>query len=150
MRMLPALIDLVQTWDSLTDQITGFRQWGNLLTLAAAFKDPQLNKYIEEATLRTLFERTIAFFKVIAQPSSALWSDMRILQGLDRELWSRGGSNAEMMDIGSSFSSNASGPPPQPPLTPSAAAHHDGLPPVTPIDGPLPSLPPVTASHYNL
>ncbi|KAK3933897.1 hypothetical protein QBC46DRAFT_274875, partial [Diplogelasinospora grovesii] len=75
---------------------TAHAQWGNLPTLAAAFKDPILSAYIDENTLKELFSRTIAFFKLIAQPTSALAIDMRILEGLERELWNR---SVDMMDI---------------------------------------------------
>lgn len=63
------------------------RQWGNLLVLSAVYKDPILNKFIPERTLRDLLSKTIAFFKMVAHSSSALSIDMRILQGLDRELF---------------------------------------------------------------
>ncbi|KAK4194022.1 CHAT domain-containing protein [Triangularia verruculosa] len=62
-------------------------QWGNLLTLAAAFKDPVLNQYIDEGLLKDLFAKTISFFNIIAHPSSALSIDMRILEGLQHQLW---------------------------------------------------------------
>ncbi|KAK3934398.1 hypothetical protein QBC46DRAFT_347675 [Diplogelasinospora grovesii] len=65
---------------------TAHAQWGNLLILAAAFKDPILSAHIDENTLKELFSRTIAFFKLIAHPTSALAIDMRILEGLEREL----------------------------------------------------------------
>ncbi|KAK4163636.1 hypothetical protein QBC43DRAFT_57849 [Cladorrhinum sp. PSN259] len=66
---------------------TAHAQWGNLLTLTASFKDPTLNRFIPEAKLQSLFAKTIAFFKVIAVPSSALEVDLRILEGLQYELW---------------------------------------------------------------
>lgn len=107
-------------------------QWGNLITLAAVFRDPTLRGCVEEQLLRDLFARTISFFRVIAQPTSALTVDLRILEGLERELWSRSNYH-EIMDhpTGSSFTSTASGggggPPPPPP----------------PVQVPGPSMPPV-------
>ncbi|KAK1829107.1 hypothetical protein QBC39DRAFT_139437 [Podospora conica] len=99
---------------------TAHAQWGNLLTLAAAFRNPILTHYIDEHVLRDLFVKTIAFFRLISQPSSALSIDMRILEGLERELWGRNKASADPMDgvvqqqqhHGSSFSSTASGPTP--------------------------------------
>lgn len=107
-------------------KLTPPRQWGNLLTLAAVFRNPILTHYINEQTLRGLFAKTIAFFRLISQPSSALWVDMRILEGLESELWgSSGGNKPSSVDPdggqqqqqghhGSSFSSTASGPAPTP------------------------------------
>ncbi len=95
---------------------TAHAQWGNLLTLAAVFRDPSLGSYVDERTLKELFSRTIAFFKIIAQPSSALTVDMHILEGLERLLWPDGAADVHM---NSSFSSSAgSGPPNLPPTTP--------------------------------
>lgn len=104
-------------------KLTPPRQWGNLLTLAAVFRNPILTDYINEHTLRDLFAKTIAFFRLISQPSSALWIDMRILEGLESELWGgSGGNKPSSVDPeggpqghhGSSFSSTASGPAPMP------------------------------------
>ncbi|RWA14360.1 hypothetical protein EKO27_g745 [Xylaria grammica] len=85
---------------------TAHAQWGNLLTLAACYKDKTLCNYINVDTLSGLFSRTIAFFKEIAQPSSALHKDMNILISLAAEL----GFPHEEMDIraDSSFSSTTS------------------------------------------
>jgi hypothetical protein len=123
-------------------------QWGNLLTLSAVYKDPTLSKHIDERLLRDLFSRTIKFFQTIAHPSSALAIDMKILQGLDRELW-HSSRNIDIQDIqaGSSFSSNTSDSHVVPPLTPSAPAppvmHAAGghmeviLPPPIPMHQPI-------------
>ncbi|KAL2159086.1 hypothetical protein VTH06DRAFT_2845 [Thermothelomyces fergusii] len=110
---------------------TAHAQWGNLLTLAAAFRDPILNKYINEDLLKELFAKTIAFFRIIAPPSSALHIDLRILEGLQRKLWGNS-STTEAVDhpTGSSFSSSASSGPP-PPVPPMAPA-----PSVPPVAGP--------------
>ncbi len=99
-------------------------QWGNLLTLAAAFKDPTLNRHIEEHVLKELFKKTIAFFDLTAQPSSALAIDRRILFALRQELWKSEHNDVDMR-AGSSFSSNTSHAAPIP-TTPSAP-----LPPMT-------------------
>jgi hypothetical protein len=106
-------------------------QWGNLLTLAAVFRDPTLHGYVDEQLLKELFSKTIAFFRIIAPPTSALHIDLRILEGLERKLWGRS-NNGDVMDhpTGSSFSSTTSGgPPPVPPLIPA------------------PSMPPVAGPH---
>ncbi|KAL2141273.1 hypothetical protein VTI28DRAFT_2645 [Corynascus sepedonium] len=99
---------------------TAHAQWGNLLTLAAVFRDPTLSCYVKEPVLKELFTRTISFFRIIAPPTSSLHIDLRILEGLERKLWGKS-SNAEAVDhpTGSSFSSSTSGgPPPAPPLQP--------------------------------
>ena len=117
--------------------LTIARQWGNLLTLAAAFKNPILGKYINEQTLRDLFTKTIAFFRVISQPTSALAIDMRILEGLERELWRKGPLTVDAMEAlaGSSFSSSTSTSGP----TTLPSMHAPG----TPIEGGMPQLPPI-------
>ncbi|KAK0638903.1 hypothetical protein B0T16DRAFT_234526 [Cercophora newfieldiana] len=138
---------------------TAHAQWGNLLTLAAAFRDPTLSKFVDEQTLKDLFAKTISFFRTIAQPSSALSTDMRILEGLEHELWGKSMST-DAMDAraGSSFSSNTSsgpqmtsmnamsGPPPMSP--PGGPPPFSGPPfhsimnaPATPVDGHPPPLP---------
>ncbi|KAI1366164.1 hypothetical protein F5Y08DRAFT_144681 [Xylaria arbuscula] len=85
---------------------TAHAQWGNLLTLAACYKDETLRSFIEPETLSGLFARTIAFFREIAQPSSALQKDLNILIHLAAEL----GFSHEEIDIraDSSFSSATS------------------------------------------
>lgn len=113
---------------------TAHAQWGNLLTLAAVFKDPVLNQYIDEGLLKELFTKTISFFKIISHPSSALSIDMRILEGLQNELWRRPNS-IDLVDHqpGSSFSSNASNGIPlscMAPTTPLPGIHA----PSTPVD----------------
>ncbi|KAI1334629.1 hypothetical protein F5Y15DRAFT_429310 [Xylariaceae sp. FL0016] len=65
---------------------TAYAQWGNLLILAACYRDKFLVRFIDRYTLSTLFTRTIAFFKMIAYPSSALINDMNILIGLAKDL----------------------------------------------------------------
>ncbi|KAI1128851.1 hypothetical protein F5Y10DRAFT_166593 [Nemania abortiva] len=65
---------------------TAHAQWGNLLTLAACYKNETLRDFINAETLSGLFSRTIAFFGTFAQPSSALKTDMNILKGLAKEL----------------------------------------------------------------
>lgn len=61
---------------------TRCRQWGNLITLAAAYQDPYLGRFINEQHLRHLFKKTIEFFEIVAQDSSSLAIDLRILRGL--------------------------------------------------------------------
>ncbi|KAK4237469.1 hypothetical protein C8A03DRAFT_34586 [Achaetomium macrosporum] len=128
---------------------TAHAQWGNLLTLSAVFRDPTLSRFVEEQVLRELFSRTIAFFRIIAYPTSALNIDLRILEGLERELWGRP-NHIEAMDhpTGSSFSTNSAGSGPPPAPSPVAT-----MPPAPP----MPPMPPVSAptalhspvSHMN-
>ena len=77
-------------------------QWGNLLVLSAAFKDPVLHEYVDEELLRTLFHKTIAFLRQSATTTSSLRIDMHILEGLQRDLFYAGDGRSN-----SSFSSNA-------------------------------------------
>ncbi|GKT91242.1 C6 zinc finger domain-containing protein [Colletotrichum tofieldiae] len=102
---------------------TAHAQWGNLLILAAAYKDPYLTRLIERPTLQELFKRTIEMFNMHAQSSSALTIDMHILQHIEKELFYN-----EPRVGSSSFSSTASmtGPTLPPPLPPHPAPpiHH--------------------------
>lgn len=61
---------------------TLYRQWGNLLTLAACSRDPTLFKFIDKELLRILFIKTINFFRGIAHSTSALLTDLLMLEGL--------------------------------------------------------------------
>jgi hypothetical protein len=63
------------------------RQWGNLLVLSAAFKDPVLHSYVDEQLLRTLFHKTILFLQQSAAATSSLRTDMHILKGLQSDLF---------------------------------------------------------------
>ncbi|KAK2045344.1 hypothetical protein LZ31DRAFT_246940 [Colletotrichum somersetense] len=104
---------------------TAHAQWGNLLILAAAYRDPYLTRLIERSQLQELFRRTIEMFNMHAQSSSALTIDMHILQHIERELFFN-----EPRVGSSSFSSTPSmtgptipPPPPQPPH-PAPPGHH--------------------------
>lgn len=57
-----------------------------MITLAAAYQDPILGRDIDEAHLRHLFKKTIDFFETVAQDSSSLAIDLRILKGLLNDL----------------------------------------------------------------
>ncbi|TVY84323.1 hypothetical protein LSUE1_G000989 [Lachnellula suecica] len=59
---------------------TAHAQWGNLLTLGAAYNDPNLNKFVDEGQLRVLFKNTLGLLKLYATPSSALNTDYLLLQ----------------------------------------------------------------------
>jgi len=125
---------------------TAHAQWGNLLTLSAAYRDPTLHEYVDERLLRELFNKTIAFLRIHAQPSSALTTDIRILEELQNELWGASSSMRRMNSVndiinaghpGSSFSSTASAGPP-----PLGGPHH--LPPMAP------SLPGPSGPGHNI
>ncbi|KAI0838785.1 hypothetical protein F5Y06DRAFT_287090 [Hypoxylon sp. FL0890] len=103
---------------------TAHAQWGNLLTLAACYKDRYLSRFITADVLSNLFSRTISFFQSIVTPTSALKSDMNILIGLAKDL----GFIRDEYDVASSsFSSITSGGPLPPMLNPSDNYH--SLPP---------------------
>ncbi|KOS20296.1 Xylanolytic transcriptional activator xlnR [Escovopsis weberi] len=66
---------------------TAHAQWGNMLVLTAAFKDPILNQFVNKALLRGLFEKTLYFFRQSATTTSSLKIDMLILEGLYKDLF---------------------------------------------------------------
>ncbi|KAK4101195.1 hypothetical protein N658DRAFT_516071 [Parathielavia hyrcaniae] len=116
--------------------LTAHAQWGNLVTLSAVFRDPTLQGVVEEQVLKELFSRTIAFFRIIAHPTSALHIDLRILEGLERDLWGQPNYGvASDHPTGSSFSSSARG-------------RHSPIPPIAPV--PLrPPMPLVVALNQT-
>ncbi|PON23525.1 hypothetical protein TGAM01_v207759 [Trichoderma gamsii] len=79
---------------------TAHAQWGNLLVLAAAYKDNVLREFVPKDLLRELFHKTIAFLRQSATHTSSLRIDMHILEGLQRDLFPLDGR------MPSSFSSN--------------------------------------------
>lgn len=93
-----------------SSSLTWHRQWGNVLTLHAAYKDPILGRFVEEEELKELTFRTLRFLKLHAHRSSALYIDYQILEhtGKATGLYSdtdlgAGGS------VNSSFGSQSSG-----------------------------------------
>ena len=96
-------------------------QWGHLIVLHAAYRDPRLRPYVPARELMELTARVRQFLVSVAHPSSALADDIRILDyategsGLREDLaalspresrgGSRGGSGG---GAGSSFGSNGS------------------------------------------
>ncbi|KAH7461780.1 hypothetical protein FOMA001_g18778 [Fusarium oxysporum f. sp. matthiolae] len=93
---IKALIESTRAFHGLGDKRpiitnvfgTAHAQWGNLLILSAAFRDPILYIYVDEELLRTLFHKTIQFLRQSATATSALRTDMHILEGLQRDLFS--------------------------------------------------------------
>ncbi|GKU15239.1 unnamed protein product, partial [Fusarium langsethiae] len=91
-----ALIETTRAFHGLGDKRpiitnifgTAHAQWGNLLVLSAAFRDPVLHSYVDEELLQTLFHKTIKFLRQPATATSALRTDMRILEGLQKDLFS--------------------------------------------------------------
>ncbi|KZL81779.1 c6 zinc finger domain-containing protein, partial [Colletotrichum incanum] len=63
-------------------------QWGNLLVLAAAYRDPHLAKFVDESHLKELFDRTIEMLGMHAQLDSALMTDRGILESIKRDIFS--------------------------------------------------------------
>ncbi|KAG8674026.1 hypothetical protein FPOAC2_07441 [Fusarium poae] len=92
---IKALIESTRAFHGLGDKRpiitnvfgTAHAQWGNLLILSAAFRDPILHTYVDEELLRTLFHKTIQFLRQSATATSALRTDMHILEGLQRDLF---------------------------------------------------------------
>ena len=62
-------------------------QWGNLLVLSAAYKDPVLHRHVDADLLQELLQKTIRFFKQSSTVTSSLRTDMHILEGLQRDLF---------------------------------------------------------------
>ncbi|ERS95930.1 hypothetical protein HMPREF1624_07464 [Sporothrix schenckii ATCC 58251] len=89
-RGIQALVESTRAFHGLPDRRfiitnvfgTAHAQWGNLLILDSIQRDPVLGQYITEDLVNDLFRKTIAFFEVVAQPSSSLGYDLRILKGL--------------------------------------------------------------------
>ncbi|KAI0012338.1 hypothetical protein F4779DRAFT_626040 [Xylariaceae sp. FL0662B] len=119
---------------------TAHAQWGNLLTLAACYRNSTLRPYVDPETLSTLFTRTISFFQMIVQPTSALATDMNILIGLAKDF----GFIRDEFDAkaDSSFSSMASSGP----LPPMQQPNDSYSGPPSSVLGPL-HLPPPPPPH---
>jgi hypothetical protein len=84
-----------------------YSQWGNVLTLLAAYKDPKLGPSVDAATLEMILHRTIDFLKYSCHPSSALKKDWIILEHIGHKV---GLYPKQVATTGnSSFSSSASG-----------------------------------------
>ncbi|KAK2666436.1 Zn(2)-C6 fungal-type DNA-binding domain [Fusarium oxysporum f. sp. vasinfectum] len=68
---IKALIESTRAFHGLGDKRpiitnvfgTAHAQWGNVLILSAAFRDPVLRTYVDEELLRTLFHKTIQFLR---------------------------------------------------------------------------------------
>lgn len=96
-RGIKALVESTRAFHGLGEDLrpiitnvfgTAHAQWGNLLVLAAAYKDPILRDMVDEELLQTLFARTIQFLRQSATATSSLAIDMHILEGLQRDLFS--------------------------------------------------------------
>lgn len=70
---------------------TSNSQWGNLIVLAACFKNDILHRYIEKNVLSSLFSDTIDFFKLVFKlvsvEGSALKIELDILIALEKHLF---------------------------------------------------------------
>jgi hypothetical protein len=127
---IKALIESTRAFHGLDDRRpiitnvfgTAHAQWGNLLVLSAAFRDPILHSEVDRELLRDLFVKTIRFFHQSATATSSLRTDMLILEGLHTDLFQH--SEPRM---NSSFSSSTSTlTPKMPPMA--APPHHTKLP----------------------
>ncbi|TQW00715.1 hypothetical protein V2A60_001767 [Cordyceps javanica] len=106
-KAIKALIESTRAFHGLGDKRpiitsvfgTAHAQWGNLLVLSAAFRDPIMSEYIDEKLLRHLFQKTIAFLRQSATATSSLRIDMHILEGIQNDFWG----------IEPSYSSNSTG-----------------------------------------
>ncbi|KAG7414887.1 hypothetical protein Forpi1262_v016788 [Fusarium oxysporum f. sp. raphani] len=76
---IKALIESTRAFHGLGDKRpiitnvfgTAHAQWGNLLILSAAFRDPILGTYVDEELLRTLFHRRTSFLPTVRQQQRA-------------------------------------------------------------------------------
>lgn len=66
---------------------TAQAQWGNLITLAAVYKNEHLTRFIDPEELNRLFGKMIQFLEVVSHQTSALEMDKRILVGLRENLF---------------------------------------------------------------
>ncbi|KAG9250644.1 uncharacterized protein F5Z01DRAFT_353698 [Emericellopsis atlantica] len=66
---------------------TAHAQWGNVLVLSAAFRNPVLQQFISEELLKDLFERTMCFLRQSATSGSTLLEDLRVLECVYGELF---------------------------------------------------------------
>jgi hypothetical protein len=80
------LFKKMETSSRCLQGLTRYRQWGNLLTLQAASVDPFLGSIVKHYNLKDLYEKTMGFLKLVAQPSSALHIDCRILEHVAKEI----------------------------------------------------------------
>ncbi|KAM0361002.1 hypothetical protein ACHAPK_011813, partial [Fusarium culmorum] len=121
---IKALIESTRAFHGLGDKRpiitnifgTAHAQWGNVLVLSAAFRDPVLHTYVDEELLRTLYHKTIQFLRQSATATSALRTDMHILERLQRDFFSYD------PRTNSSFSSRTSAPDDQTPGSVAIAA----------------------------
>lgn len=60
--------------------LTMNRQWGNILTLQAAYMDPILTRFVDPDMLQALWKKTVSFIRLHGHYSSALYLDFKILQ----------------------------------------------------------------------
>ncbi|KAF9880736.1 C6 zinc finger domain-containing protein [Colletotrichum karsti] len=113
---------------------TALAQWGNLLTLSAAYKDPCLGPFVDAQRLQYNLSRTIQMLHLHASEKSSLKINQRILEHIQKDLFRNGGAYEDPRAT-ISFSSAASAasmsgptlPPPPPPPAPapmSAPNHH--------------------------
>jgi hypothetical protein len=73
-----------------------------MLTLLAASVDPVLGPMVNKQVLQDLYDKTMGFLKLVAQPSSALSIDIKILEHVAREI----GMVTRQAPLNSSFSSS--------------------------------------------
>ncbi|KAH9427535.1 hypothetical protein MCOR02_012166 [Pyricularia oryzae] len=66
---------------------TAQAQWGNLITLAAVYKNKHLSQLVDLRELQSLFDKTIQFLGVIAHRSSAFEIGRKILVDLRESLF---------------------------------------------------------------
>ncbi|KAF5507236.1 putative transcriptional regulatory protein [Colletotrichum aenigma] len=103
---------------------TAHAQWGNLLVLAAAYRDPILGKYINRGHLQALFKRTTKMLGMHAHVNSTLLTDKNILESIERDLFRH---DVEDPRMTTSFSSAASMTGPSvPPPTSHPETNHQG------------------------
>ncbi|KAG9231951.1 hypothetical protein BJ875DRAFT_99840 [Amylocarpus encephaloides] len=87
---------------------TAHAQWGNMLVLQAALRDPILREYVDEEEVKILLRQTIDFLKLVAQNSSALANDHKILTSVGQNIGLLP-PDSHGPNPSSSFSSNTTG-----------------------------------------
>ncbi|KAL2889655.1 Fungal Zn(2)-Cys(6) binuclear cluster domain protein [Ceratocystis lukuohia] len=87
-RGIRALVESTQAFHNLGDERpiitnvfgTAHAQWGNMLVLAACYRDSFLSKHVDPENLLILMDKTLAFLHQSACSTSALAIDRRILK----------------------------------------------------------------------
>jgi hypothetical protein len=77
-------------WMAKLTLLPTYSQWGNLLVLSAAFRNPTLGESVDGRTLQSLFDQAVAFFQHCATDTNPLTLEITILEKLKERLFHNG------------------------------------------------------------